>query len=178
MRREDRFDCLIEWYTEAVFPEADWRMIKAQIATESNFRPEALSTAGCMGLMQISPNLARERLQHPEMVWCVEVNIKLGITYLKEQFDHFPEISWPMDRMCFALAAYNCGRGYVNAALGLAQWACGEHPGIKLWQTWPYTSGYLMDPRCLCAGKRPYGAMVLHYVERVMGRWRAYKDDG
>ena len=86
MKYEDRFDSLIQYLTEQHFPVLDWLIIKAQVAQESAFDPNALSPASCMGLMQISSPLACERLAEPKKVWCVQENLKLGIQYLKEQF--------------------------------------------------------------------------------------------
>jgi len=169
MKYEDRFDSLIQYLTEQHFPVLDWLIIKAQVAQESAFDPNALSPASCMGLMQISSPLACERLAEPKKVWCVQENLKLGIQYLKEQYDHFPEIPTHHGKILFALASYNCGRGYVNVALRLARKDEGqsvEEPG--LWQTWEYTKQFLKDYRCMWRGKWPDHGQVIQYVENIM----------
>jgi len=176
MKFEDRFDSLIQYIcNEQHFP-ADWLVIKAQVAQESAFRTEAISSAGCMGLMQISRALAEERLVHPEYIWCPDVNLALGIKYLKEQYDHFPEIPLDREKIRFALAAYNCGRAYVNTALRIARQDEGKtSKDIGLWQTWAYTSLRLRDKRCIWRGKRPDWAQTLRYVEKIMQRYRRYR---
>lgn len=173
MKKNDRYDSLIHWYCQTIFPEIDWRLIKAQIEQESFYNPTALSSANCMGLMQISPALAKRWLQHPQMVWCADVNIKLGITYLKEQYDHFPEISDYWNRVLFALASYNCGRGYVNLALRIARQREGKNikePGI--WQTWTHTKQWLTSPCCRWRNKTPMWRQTLNYVEKIEIRFQ------
>lgn len=176
MKFEDRFDSLIQYVCHEHFPEVDWLVIKAQVAQESAFRTEAISPVGCMGLMQISRALARERLVHPEYIWCPDVNLTLGIKYLKEQYDHFPEIPLHREKIRFALAAYNCGRAYVNAALRVARQDEGKtREEAGLWQTWAYTSLRLRDERCIWRGRRPDWAQTLRYVEKIIERYSGYK---
>jgi len=173
MNKEDRYDAIVKYYVDEIWPDLDWRVIKAVIATESAFDASALSCAGCMGLMQISRPLAAERLQHPQMVWCAEVNIELGVRYLKEQADHFPEIPAGGERVNFALASYNCGRGYVNAAIRLARGACDmRHPELPLWQSWGYTGQFLAQARH--RGKTADAKQTLAYVDKVIRRWSEY----
>lgn len=177
MRPEDRYDSLIKYYVDEIVPDLDWHLIKAQIQVESDFDPAATSSAGCMGLMQISEPLATERLVHPQFVWCAEVNIELGIKYLREQLDHFPEIPLDGERTYFALAAYNCGRGYVNAAIKLAREACElRHADLPLWQSWGYAGQFLTQARC--RGKLPDAKQTLGYVEKVIRVWTWYLLDG
>lgn len=186
--KEDRYDSLIRYYAGEIFPEIDWRLIKAQMWQESRMDRWALSPAGCMGLMQISEPLARERLAGPKIgerfagfnrIWCPEDNIEIGVAYLKNQWDRFPEIPSPEEKLCFALASYNCGRGYVNAALRLARQAENSHaldhtPGK--WQCWTYASEFLKDARCEVRGKRPDVDQVLGYVKHILRRFRHYRD--
>ena len=175
MKFEDRFDSLIRFFCEKHFPEIDWMIVKAQVAQESSFRTDALSSAGCMGLMQISGPLAKERLTHPEYVWCPDTNLHLGIQYLKEQYDHFPEIPLHHNKILFALASYNCGRGYVNMALRIARRDEDKtHKEMGLWQTWTYTSPKLRDSRCVWRGKRPDWWQVHDYVEKIMEKCSQY----
>ena len=88
-------------------------MVLAVIRTESDFKPEARSGAGAIGLMQLMPEtfafLRDERLREDipdDAIWDVEVNIRYGTYYLSYLFDKF------VDRRT-ALAAYNAGEGRV-----------------------------------------------------------------
>ena len=89
----------------------------AVIFTESRFRSKARSDVGAVGLMQLMPETAQEVANHlgmgevtQELLEQPHINIELGVAYLKELQERFPEES-------LALAAYNAGPTVV------AQWA-------------------------------------------------------
>ena len=110
MNAADRWDSLIQYWTEKNWPDVDWRLIKCQVRRESAFNPQAVSPCGAIGLMQIMPatgqylGVSREKLFNPE------TNLKAGIAYLRQQYDRFPEITEQQERLKFALASYNGGR--------------------------------------------------------------------
>lgn len=91
-------------------------LILSLMRQESTFRPEALSPATAMGLMQVVPNTAREvagdmRLktyQGPVDLFTPEVNIKIGSTYLQRLLRSFE------GHVPLALASYNAGIGNVR----------------------------------------------------------------
>ena len=87
-------------------------MILAVIRTESDFRADALSRAGAMGLMQLMPDtfswlceLLEEAHSAKEIV-DPETNIRFGTYYLSYLYEKFG--GWRV-----ALAAYNAGEGRV-----------------------------------------------------------------
>ena len=167
---EDRYDSLIQYLCDEIFPEIDWLIVKAQVWQESRFDTKAFSVAGCMGLMQISRGLAKERLEQPAYVWCADVNLKLGIQYLKEQYIHFPEIPEHDNKVLFSLASYNGGRGYINAALRLA---CLEN---RQYTEWNQVCPYLFDKeRCVVSGKYPDANQIVNYVEKIMKKYLEMK---
>ena len=70
---------------------------------ESNFDPDALSTAGARGIMQIMPQTARGVFRiHPDRLWDPQLNIRLGIRYLAKLYKRYG--SWEA-----ALSHYNGG---------------------------------------------------------------------
>ena len=70
---------------------------------ESNFDPDALSTAGARGIMQIMPQTARGVFRiHPDRLWDPQLNIRLGIRYLAKLYNRYG--SWEA-----ALSHYNGG---------------------------------------------------------------------
>ena len=70
---------------------------------ESNFDPDALSTAGARGIMQIMPQTARRVFRiHPDRLWDPQLNIRLGIRYLAKLYNRYG--SWEA-----ALSHYNGG---------------------------------------------------------------------
>lgn len=123
-------------YRENIFKYAneyniDPYLIAAIIKTESNFKPQAESSQGAVGMMQIMPetgawvssqinisNYSENKLNDPD------TNIKIGTWYissLKKEFNN---------DMILALASYNGGRGNVKEWLDKKQWT-GEHATIE-----------------------------------------------
>jgi soluble lytic murein transglycosylase-like protein len=91
----------------------DPKLIMAQMKQESGGNPQAVSSAGAIGLMQIMPEtarvecgLTREQLFNPEL------NIQCGVKYLRKLYDQFKD--WRL-----ALAAYNAGPGAVKKYGGI-----------------------------------------------------------
>jgi soluble lytic murein transglycosylase-like protein len=83
----------------------DPMLVKALIQVESNYKPQARSPRGAMGLMQLMPSTAREyNVRNP---FDPKSNIEAGIKHLKGLIDRFG------DRLELALAAYNAGEGAV-----------------------------------------------------------------
>ncbi len=92
----------------------DWRLIAAQIYTESNFRNDAKSHVGAAGLMQIMPETARFLGTDPTELLLPEINIALGCRYNQRLYSLWGrQTKDPEHRMAFALASYNAGRGRV-----------------------------------------------------------------
>ncbi len=99
----------------------DPALLAAVIACESSFNPDAVSSAGARGLMQIMPGTWSDLNPHApcrgdhlppsEGSGCIfdpEANISSGSRYLRELLDEFD------DNAVTALAAYNAGRGTVT----------------------------------------------------------------
>jgi membrane-bound lytic murein transglycosylase F len=95
----------------------DWRLIAAQVYQESHFDPQARSSAGAMGLMQLMPATAETlRVKNPMHP---DTNIRSGVRHLRYLYDSFPEATEP-NRTFISLAAYNTGLGHVLDARKLA----------------------------------------------------------
>jgi soluble lytic murein transglycosylase-like protein len=86
-------------------------LVDSVIRVESNYNPNAVSSAGAMGLMQLIPSTARRfgvnNTFHPEQ------NIEGGVRYLK----YLMQLYKGDERL--ALAAYNAGEGAVAKYKGI-----------------------------------------------------------
>ena len=88
----------------------DPMLVKALIQVESNYKPQARSRKGAMGLMQLMPSTAREyKVRNP---FDPKANIEAGIKHLKGLIDRFKGVE-------LALAAYNAGEGAVKKFNGI-----------------------------------------------------------
>ena len=93
----------------------DLALLKAVVAAESGFNPDAVSPKGAVGLMQIMPGTAEryglasdgkrpveEKLRDPKL------NIRIGARYLADLFKLYPR------QLHLVLASYNAGEGAVQ----------------------------------------------------------------
>jgi len=96
----------------------DWRLIAAQIYQESHFNPNARSSSGARGLMQLTRSTAKslgiKEILNPEQ------NINAGIRHLKALYNYFEEAKG-VNRLFIALAAYNVGQGHILDAQNIAR---------------------------------------------------------
>ena len=103
-------------------------LIYAVIKVESNFDPNAYSTSGAMGLMQMKPSTFEEMTSDkylgedldPDELFDPEVSIRYGTYYLKYLHGYF-EGNWDN-----AIAAYNGGMGNVQKWLSDPEYSDGN----------------------------------------------------
>ncbi len=102
-QRRAKYDPFIDF--EARSQGIEPALIKAMIRVESDFDPEAVSSAGAQGLMQVMPATAQDlQLEDP---FDPEDNIRGGTRYLRYLLDRFES------DVTLALAAYHAGPGNV-----------------------------------------------------------------
>ena len=126
-------------------------LIYAVIYCESDFDPEAVSSVGAMGLMQMMPATFEEMQRYlgekydTDALFEAQISIRYGTYYLSRMYERFGD--WEI-----ALAAYNAGPTTVSK--------------------WLQNEDYCQDGKLIHI---PYSETD-KYVTKVMGMVEKYKD--
>lgn len=167
-------------YDEAIKREAknlgwDWRLLASVIYQESNFRPNAESWAGAVGLMQLMPATAIEfgamDRTNPHQ------SLRAGARYLK-----YLDRLWskyvrdPSERIKFVLASYNAGLSHILDSRNLAI-KYNKDPNkwedVESFLRQKSNPKYYRDPVAVagyCKCEEP-----INYVHDILARWEEYK---
>jgi len=114
--RYDQLAQTFKMYAEQY--DFDWLMIAAQGYQESRFDQSKRSSAGAVGIMQLLPTTAADRVVGIPDISTVDNNIHAGVKYLAWLRDrYFTEDDIDgLDRVLLSFAAYNAGPGNVARA--------------------------------------------------------------
>ena len=154
----------------------DWRLLAAQCYQESGFDPQAVSSMGAQGLMQLMPFTADAMGVPADKRFDPEQNIAAAARYIRKVSQSFADIRNADERIRFTLAAYNGGIGHVQDAQTLTRKAGRNH---QLWQeVAPYIlllsqPQYYRDPDIRFGYMR--GTETEAYVRLIMKRWEQYR---
>ena len=117
---QSRLPLYRKWFEEAAEQSSqDWRLLAAIGYQESKWNPDASSSAGAKGLMQLTVKSASEaRVTDPADA---RQSIFGGARYFHYVYAKIPARIPEPDRTWFALAAYNIGYGHLEDARVLTQ---------------------------------------------------------
>ncbi|MCU7796844.1 MAG: transglycosylase SLT domain-containing protein [Candidatus Thiodiazotropha sp. (ex Semelilucina semeliformis)] len=138
----DTYDGHFRKYTKHYFgPHVDWRWFKAQGIAESGLQPDASSSAGAKGIMQILPATyedIRDKNPHFTNIDEPRWNIAAGIYYDRMLYRKWKKGLPTEERLAFAMASYNAGYRNVLRAFRRAQ----KVGDVKSWeQVAPHAPG-------------------------------------
>lgn len=155
----------------ARYYDFDWRLILALMYEESRFDPEAVSSAGARGLMQVKDVAAEE--VGIEDVSDPQDAIHAGVKYLDWVRSHLEADLDVRDRIWFSLVGYNAGIARLLDARTLA----GQmNLDTRRWQG-QVEQAFRKLPE---SGMRDGKHITLHpqttigYIERIQARYQAY----
>ncbi len=168
------YDDLIKNYSNEL--NWDWRLIASQIYQESQFKTNAKSWAGAIGLMQLLPTTGEmfgaSNLTNPE------VNIRAGIKFMEYLDSIWKEtITDSLERIKFVLASYNIGLGHIEDAQRLSE-KYGADPNtwddnVEFYLLQKSKPKYYNDEVVRNGYSR--GIETVTYVEEILERYEHYK---
>lgn len=102
----------------------DWVLMSAIAFGESRFKPDAVSSRGAMGIMQVMPHIARHWDVTPEELLDPAINIDVACRLYKsmQRQLRLPKQVSERDKMAFTIASYNCGASRVIDARNLTEY--------------------------------------------------------
>jgi len=164
------FDATVKKYSMQY--DLDWRLMTSQMYQESHFDPSARSWVGALGLFQVMPRTAEE-LGVGDPV-AVDSGIHAGVKYMSRLIGEFDPGLKIKDRIRFAQASYNAGKGHVIDARRLAtqlkldpdKWFGNVEKAMVL----------LAQPKYAKKARHGYcrGAEPVQYVSKIQTRYEAY----
>ena len=102
----------------------DWLLLSAIARAESEFRFDAVSKVGAVGLMQIMPSTAKSMGYEREQLFDAEISAEVAAKLLHEnnKMLHLPRSFDKDERLKFILACYNAGYSRIADARRLARY--------------------------------------------------------
>lgn len=157
----------------------DWLLLSAIARAESEFRFDAVSSVGAVGIMQVMPLVAknmgydRESLFDPRI--CAEVAAKL--LHENNLMLHLPQTFDKEERLKFILACYNAGYSRIADARRLTRFYGGE---VDKWNEVADYLELLAIPEfaaheVVTSGLFNGSEETRAYVSKVMHIYRVYK---
>lgn len=157
----------------------DWLLLTAIAHAESEFRFDAISKAGAVGLMQIMPFVARNMGYEREQLFDAQISTEIAAQLLHEN-NKMLRLSSDFDkgeRLNFILACYNAGYSRIADARRLARYHREDA------NTWVTVQKYLSlmseeeyyEHELVRSGEFDGSEETIAYVSKVMRIYNVYK---
>ena len=157
----------------------DWLLLSAIARAESEFRFDAVSRAGAVGLMQIMPSTAERMGYTREQLFDAEISAEIAAQLLHEnnKMLHLPSNFDKVERLRFILACYNAGYSRIADARRLARYHDADA------NVWGVVATYLMllsEPEYATHEVVQSGAFhgsdeTIAYVAKVIHIYKVYR---
>lgn len=163
------YDDLVQRF--ARYYDFDWRLILALMYEESRFDPEAVSSAGARGLMQVKDVAAEEvgiaDISDPQDA------IHAGVKYLDWVRAHLESDLDVRDRIWFSLVGYNAG---IARLLDARTLAAQMNLDTRRWQGQVELAFQELPQSGMRDGKHVtlQPQTTISYIERIQARYQAY----
>lgn len=167
------YDSLIKVYSDSA--GLDWRLVAAVIYHESKFDNDVRSHRGATGLMQMMPSTA-EWLGAGDISDPIE-GVRVGTLYLKRIHNAYRNhTDDPVERLKFALAAYNAGVGRIQDCI---KFAAIRGVDSSSWDNIVAIIPEMNDDSILEIDTIKFGKFkgdeTIAYVENVLSKYEQYK---
>jgi len=154
----------------------DWRLVAAIIYQESRFQLNLESFAGAYGLMQFMPYVGPSYGVYPDSP--VDVQINGGVRKLVKDYAAWPNIPDSIQRLKFAMASYNAGKGHILDAQRLAE-KYGKDPliwdeNVEIYVRELSDPQYYRDPVVRNGYMR--GSETYNYIRDTYARYLEYRN--
>lgn len=155
----------------------DWKILAALIYQESGFQPNIIGGGGCVGLLQLMPETAKNygiTAKTPP-----EVQITRGAKYIKYLENFYNKKVKDKEQLSkFVLASFNAGPGHVIDAINLTA-KYGKDPtrwddNVEVFLRYKSVPKYYNDPVVKSGYYR--GAYTICFVNDVWERYLHYKN--
>ena len=158
----------------------DWLLLSAIARAESEYRFDAVSKAGAVGLMQIMPLVAKSMGYERTQLFDAEISAEIAAKLLVEnrRMLHLDEDVEEMEQLKFVLACYNAGYSRIADARRLARY---HDDNADLWGV---VSTYLLllsepeyaEHEVVFSGAFYGSVETIAYVNKVLHIYKLYRN--